>query len=105
MSISDNQQTPVPFSPHTGRVKAGATLVFIGGFLGAVGSMLAGVEFAVATRRWLREQGRPPSEIARVRARQAFEAGQAASRAAAAVWSGSGNGGADARTGSEASHS
>ncbi len=75
------------FSPHTGRVKAAAILVIAGSFVGAAGSIIAGVEFAAATRRWLQEQNQPPAEVARVRLRQAFLAGQAATRAAADTWS------------------
>lgn len=84
----DGGAATVPhFSPHTGRVKAAAILVTVGSLVGAAGSIIAGLEFAAATRRWLQAQNQPPTEVARVRLRQAFLAGQAATRAAADTWS------------------
>ena len=68
------------------RLKAGVMLTVIGGLVGAAGSVMAGLELATATRRWLVDTGYPPSEVARVRLRQAVHASQAARLAAQEAW-------------------
>lgn len=91
--IHEHGATRAPrFEPQVRRVKAGAVLMIIGGLLGAVGSLMASIELAAATRRWVQGQDQPPAEIARVRLRQAVAAGQAATRAAADSWAHDGSG-------------
>jgi len=87
MSEDRGAATAPHFSPHTGRVEAAAILVTVGSLggrrrldhrrrrvRGSDPTLAAGAEPA-------------PSEVARVRLRQAFLAGQAATRAAADTWS------------------
>lgn len=80
------QDSMAGFHPHQGRLLAAAILVATGTLLSAIGSVLAGAEFAVSTRRWLREQPEPASTVALTRLHQARVASQAATHAAMAAW-------------------
>lgn len=71
---------------NAGRLRAGVILATVGAVLGAVGSIVAGVEMAQATKKWLSESGYPPSEVARVKLHQAVIASRAASQAALDAW-------------------
>lgn len=68
------------------RLRIGVALAILGAALGAVGSLVAGVEMAQATKRWLAESGYPPSEVARVKMHQAVQASRAARQAAFEAW-------------------
>jgi hypothetical protein len=70
--------------PNTGRVRAGILLVLVGTLGSAIGSLIASAEFAVATRRWLKEQ--QTSAVAIYRLRQALVASQAGTHAAVDAW-------------------
>lgn len=84
---SNQSSTSAPqFRPRAGRLKAGGSLVILGGLLGAAGALLAGSELARASRRWLMEQEQPPSEMARVQLHRAVMASQAARQAAMDAW-------------------
>ena len=65
------------------RLRVGIALAIVGAVIGAIGSILAGVEFATATRQWFSESG---SQQARVRMHQAVNAGRAARQAAYEAW-------------------
>lgn len=73
-------------SLNSRRLRAGVLLTVIGGMAGAAGSIIAALELATATRRWLADSGYPPSEVAKVRLRQAVHASQAAQAAARQAW-------------------
>src|SRR6185312_10819968 len=83
--MSANPQSSA-FNPNLGRVKIGGLLVAIGGLVGAAGVAMAGVECALASRRWVAEQNQTATAIALQRVRKALEASQAATHAAATVW-------------------
>ncbi len=68
------------------RLRAGVLLTMIGAALGLVGSVVAGAELAIAVRKWLSDSGYPPSEMARMKMRQALTASQAATHAAVDAW-------------------
>jgi ABC-type phosphate transport system permease subunit len=74
------------FRLNTARIRAGAVLVIFGTVVSAVGSLIAGVELAISTTRWLKEQQQSPSAVARQRVRQALGASEAAAHAAAEAW-------------------
>ena len=84
MTLSES--TAPRLSPDASRVRTGLAIMVAGGVLEAVGVAIAGIEFALATRRWARELERPPSEAVRERLWQAMRAGQAARQAATEVW-------------------
>lgn len=90
MTVS--QSTAPRLSPDATRVKIGLAIAAVGGFLEAAGVAIAGIEVALATRRWARELERPPSEAVRERLRQAMRASQAARHAATEVWRTNGEG-------------
>lgn len=89
--MSDDAQT-AQLLLNARRLRAGVLLTIVGGALGALGSFLAGVELAQATRRWLSESGYPPSEVARLKMHQALHASRAASQAAVDAWQHNGHG-------------
>jgi hypothetical protein len=60
----------------------GGVLVGIGGLLGFTGMVLVGSALLSATRQWVNQLERPPSEIARRRWQQA----KAAASAGAGAW-------------------
>jgi hypothetical protein len=73
------------------RLRGGVLLAIVGALIGAIGSVVAGIELAAATRKWLNESGYQPSEVARTRAIQALHASQAARHAAMEAWQHEGN--------------
>ena len=89
---STAQGGPAQSMLSTRRLKAGMVLTLIGAAAGALGSIIAGLEVAVATRRWLNETGYPPSEVARTKLHQALLASQAATHAAVEAWQHEGQG-------------
>jgi hypothetical protein len=65
----------------------GATLVTVGGLVGGVGMILAGVAFSSAAKQWVRGLDKPPSETAKAvlgRAKAATAAGTKAWQSEAA---------------------
>lgn len=71
---------------NTQRIRVGVVLALIGGLIGSIGSILAGVELAQATRKWLSDSGYPPSEVALAKMHQAVHASHAARHAAREAW-------------------
>lgn len=68
------------------RMRVGVILALVGTVLGAAGSLVAGVELAQATKKWLSESGAPPSEVALAKMHQAVQASHAARHAAREAW-------------------
>ena len=67
---------------NRGLVVAGGALVGIGGLVGLTGALLLSAAAVSATRRWVNQLERPPSEIAKLRWQQT----KAATRAGAEAW-------------------
>jgi hypothetical protein len=67
---------------NRGLLVAGGALVGIGGFVAFTGILLLGAAAVSATRRWVSQLERPPSEIAKLRWQQT----RAAARAGAEAW-------------------
>jgi hypothetical protein len=80
------QQVTAGFRPHQGRLLAAGILVIAGALVSAIGSVVAGTEFAVSMRRWVKEQQQPASTLALTRLHQARAASQAATHAAMDAW-------------------
>lgn len=71
---------------NKGMLVGGAVLVGVGGLLGATGVLLGATAFVSATRRWIRQVERPPTDMAR----RKFEQARAATLAGAKAWQGDG---------------
>jgi hypothetical protein len=67
---------------NQGLVIGGAVLIGLAGVLGFAGVMLLSTAVVSATRRWLRQLERPPSETAKLRLQQI----RAATSAGAEAW-------------------
>jgi hypothetical protein len=67
---------------NRGLLVAGGALVGIGGLVGLTGALLLSAAAVSATRRWVDQLERPPSEIAKLRWQQT----RAAARAGAEAW-------------------
>ena len=63
-------------------IAGGGVLIGIGGLLGFIGILLVGSTIVSATRRWVGQLERPPSEIAKRKWQQA----RAATTAGAKAW-------------------
>jgi hypothetical protein len=64
-----------------GLVVGGAVLVGLGGLLGLTGMLLVASAVASATRRWMRQLERPPTETAKLKWQQARAATSAGTEA------------------------
>jgi hypothetical protein len=67
---------------NRGMVVGGAVLVGLGGLLGFSGMVLLGSALVTASRRWMRQLDRPPTETAR----RKWEQARAATTAGAEAW-------------------
>lgn len=83
--MSSQEQT-AQFLLNAQRMRIGLVLTIVGTVFGAIGSILAGVEMAQATRKWLSASGHPPSELAMTKMHQAMHASRAARHAAREAW-------------------
>lgn len=73
------------------RLRAGVLLAIVGAAIGAMGSILAGIEMAHVTRKWIAGSGYPASLVARDRMHQAVLASRAARQAAHDAWQANGH--------------
>jgi hypothetical protein len=69
---------------NQGLVVGGAVLIGLGGLMGLTGALLLSSAVVAATRRWIRQLERPPTEIARLK----FQQARAATSAGASAWRG-----------------
>jgi hypothetical protein len=86
--MSTNRESKPRIQLDRRLLTGGAALVTLGGLIGGVGMILAGVAFSSAAKQWVRGLDRPPSETAKVvlgRAKAATAAGTKAWQSEAAV--------------------
>ena len=77
-----DQASQAGMQVNQGLVVGGAVLIGLGGLLGFSGMLLLGTAVVSATRRWMRQLERPPTEAAKRKWQQA----RAATTAGAEAW-------------------
>jgi hypothetical protein len=80
--MGSNGESPAGIRPNRGLLVGGGVLVGVGGLLALSGALLVGTALVSASRRWMRALEQPPSEIAKIKLRQA----RAATSAGAKAW-------------------
>jgi hypothetical protein len=91
--VTGGQASQAGIRVNQGLVVGGAVLVGLGGLLGFAGMLLVTSAIASATRRWMRQLERPPTETAKLKWQQA----RAATTAGAEAWKSGSPAGSSAR--------